>query len=371
MLSRLAVETGGRLTRATNDLSLGYARAQRDLGCRYTIGIYVESGDEGVTHRMTLKVLKPGLRVHHPGQYMFRPESVREEARVMAAFMAPEMFRTDYVRAYPFTLQPRTPGSWDLLIAVNFPVTFGDIDDPDDRSFKTEFGAIVHQRSKIYHEFNRSITVRSPSESAIKERRFTFLEPVILEPGRYTLTVVVAEAGSRPGPGATRIEFEIPDVPRKELMLVAPILGRPRAENIVVRGDGPETDRRRHGSAELAAYDVVGQRGSFEPMIVQRAGELETLLTRNKACLVGTRRQAPETTIGRSLAREEEPGLDLPPIPLELEKDGKVMCQDLFEIIDDAMIDPGHYLFEAVIEESRKMPAVQQVLRFAVEEASP
>ena len=41
MLVRLANDTGGRLTRATNDFSLGFARAQRDLGCRYTIGFYL------------------------------------------------------------------------------------------------------------------------------------------------------------------------------------------------------------------------------------------------------------------------------------------------------------------------------------------
>jgi VWFA-related protein len=39
-LARLASMTGGRLTRNTNDLTIGYARARRDLGCRYTVGFY-------------------------------------------------------------------------------------------------------------------------------------------------------------------------------------------------------------------------------------------------------------------------------------------------------------------------------------------
>jgi hypothetical protein len=39
-LHRLAVDTGGRITKNTNDLSLGIARAERDLACRYTIGVY-------------------------------------------------------------------------------------------------------------------------------------------------------------------------------------------------------------------------------------------------------------------------------------------------------------------------------------------
>ena len=36
------MDTGGRFTEATNDLGLAYSRAQRDLGCTYTLGFYVD-----------------------------------------------------------------------------------------------------------------------------------------------------------------------------------------------------------------------------------------------------------------------------------------------------------------------------------------
>jgi hypothetical protein len=39
-LDRLAADAGGRFSERTNDLSLGYARAQRDQACIYTIGFY-------------------------------------------------------------------------------------------------------------------------------------------------------------------------------------------------------------------------------------------------------------------------------------------------------------------------------------------
>ena len=46
ILSRFATETGGRSAAFTNDLSLTYRRAQRDLSCRYALGFYLETDDE-------------------------------------------------------------------------------------------------------------------------------------------------------------------------------------------------------------------------------------------------------------------------------------------------------------------------------------
>ena len=63
MLTRLANETGGRLTRFTNDFSLAFARAQRDLGCQYTIGFYLrDDGNVDRPRRIKVNVLRPGLR---------------------------------------------------------------------------------------------------------------------------------------------------------------------------------------------------------------------------------------------------------------------------------------------------------------------
>ena len=69
MLARLANETGGRMTRGSNDFSLGYARAQRDLGCKYTIGFYLRPEHGSRPRQITVDVRQPGLRALHPERY--------------------------------------------------------------------------------------------------------------------------------------------------------------------------------------------------------------------------------------------------------------------------------------------------------------
>ena len=70
VLSRLAVDTGGRETVNTNDLTLGAARAARDLGCRYTLGTYVRAGRK-VSGSVLVDVHRRGVRALHPAGYRF------------------------------------------------------------------------------------------------------------------------------------------------------------------------------------------------------------------------------------------------------------------------------------------------------------
>ena len=42
-LSRLANQSGGRMPYFTSDLSMSYRRAERDLSCRYSLGVYVNA----------------------------------------------------------------------------------------------------------------------------------------------------------------------------------------------------------------------------------------------------------------------------------------------------------------------------------------
>ena len=310
MLVRLASDTGGRLTRATNDFSLGFARIQRDLGCRYTVGFYLQRDEEDRPRRLALHVRGAGLRILHATQYKFRSESERRRSTLSAAFFAPEMFQTGYVRAHVFSLHPVTPKSWETLVAVSFPVEFTDAKN----TVQVDFGGVLRQGTRVVHSFHRRVTLRPFEVSSVRERRFMFLEPVNLEPGEYELTVVTAGTeGQRPA--ATRID----PIPKREMMLVQPILGRPRDENIVVRGTGPPGERRRMSPEMAAALDIVATKGSFEPLLVQRADGIEELLARNKACIVGASKRVPDTMIERSVLQGDETAVELPPVALALE----------------------------------------------------
>ena len=86
-LDRLASITGGRLTASSNDFTIGYARARRDLGCRYTIGFYDRKPEEDRTHALRVESAVPGLIVHHASSYSFPSREARRRMTVQAAFM--------------------------------------------------------------------------------------------------------------------------------------------------------------------------------------------------------------------------------------------------------------------------------------------
>jgi hypothetical protein len=362
MLVRLAGDTGGRLTRNTNDLSLAFARAQRDLGCRYTVGFYLKEDAGDRPRRMVLHVKRPGLRARHPGQHVFRTESEKRSGELKAAFFAPEMFQARYLRTHVFPLHPTTPKTWETLLAVSFPVRF----DSADASTEIDFGGVLHSGPKVVHSFNRRVTLNQRAGIPKSERRFTFLEPVELEPGTYELTVVVADAGGEERPGATRIGVEVLAIPKREMMLVQPILGRPRDRNIVVRGDGPTENRKSFDPQLLAAFDIVAGKGSFEPLLVQLAEDVESLYARNKACLVAARDRAADATIERAVVDEDGGAIALPAVPLEMERAGKISCQNVFEVLPEESIDPGRYVLETTVQDSPKRSPVSEALRFAV-----
>jgi hypothetical protein len=353
----------------SNDLSLGYARAQRDLGCRYAVGFYVDRIEEDKARMIRLRVKGAGLEVRYPGQYKVQSPEKMNKVRLMAAFLQPEMFQTDYLRTHLFLLQPRSTKEWDALIAINFPVTFSSEENPE---YEAEFGVVVSAGAGMTHSFNRSVSIRPKQSIPREERRFTFLEPLVLTPGTYSISTVVSTAGDN-APAAVNISINVPDVPLQDLTLVPPILGRPREKNIVIRGDGPEEDRGKYSSEELAPYDVQAAQGSFEPLLVLRTKENEALLSRNKACLVGAKRVSlPDgTSVERSLTAENENPVEMPTFPLSLAKGEKVRCQNIFETLNQKSAGEGQYTFDVIIEKSSKFDEVEHHLPLAISKGEP
>jgi len=362
MLVRLAAETGGRLTRNTNDLSLGFARAERDLGCRYTIGFYLEKQAGSRPRRIAVNVKRPGLRALHPEQYWLRTDAEMRSNRIEAAFHAPEMFSNGFVRATVFPLQPITTDTWEVLVAISFPLRFTE----PGQTIEYDFGAVINRQAVMFHQFNRRLTVRPIGEVDDGDRQFTFLEPVELKPGDYRLTIVTSDVDPANAPAAARIDVTIPPLPKKDTLLVPPILGQPKDRNVLVRGDGPVMERKSMSSEQLASLDIVAQKGTFEPMLILQTDEAAQLLTRNKACLVGKGR-VPEAEIGRVIRQEDEAVLELVSTRLDLGLTGKVRCQNLYEVLQDNALAVGPYLFEASLIEA-KDERLEELVYFAVEE---
>ena len=177
--SRFAIDTGGKLIKNTNDFTLGYATARRDLACRYTLGFYDKQVEEGRSHEIRVAIKRPGLSVSYPAGYAFRTASEKRESLIRAAFIAPSVFQKGIVRTHIFPLHPKDPRTWECMLVVDFPVT---LDSQTSASTECEFGVVVRNGAKLSHTADRKMRIdrTKPGRST---RHVVFSEPVNLEPG--------------------------------------------------------------------------------------------------------------------------------------------------------------------------------------------
>ncbi len=347
-LARLATDTGGRFTERTNDLTLGLARAQRDLTCSYALGFYVDGVVEDKVQRISVKTSRPGLRAIHASKHMFRSEEVQRESKLRAAWFAPEQFQTGLVQAYAFPVRPDSRKRWDTLLSVSFPIPLDLLAQGEQTR---DFGAVVTDGQTVLHRFTRRLTVRPENLDVDGLPRITFLEPVTLKPGQYTLTAVMNDPDGI-DPHAATLRIDVPEIPRRELFLVGPILARTAGPNLVVLG-------RETGG------DEVGSSHSFEPLLVQMIDEPQDLLALTQACMVG-KRGRPAGEVARSLRRTDgELVGSLPDLALDLEGETKVRCQNLLDVVPATALADGDYVFEARLS-GRKSDDRMGKIRFSV-----
>jgi hypothetical protein len=349
----LTVDTGGRYTEATNDLGLAYARAQRDLGCTYTLGFYVDAEVEDRPRRISVHVKRPGMRAIHPSRYIFRSDSEKRQSMLRAAWISPEMFQTGIVRAHAFPLRPTSGGDWEALLAVSFAVPLGN---NGGREVLRYFGASLMGSAGVLHHFSRAVRLEPDSAEVVSEPIVTFLERVKLKPGAYSLAVVVSDPLDE-RPHATQVPIELPEIPKRELFLVGPILGQQSGPNLIVMGGGKSDE------------DTLGAENSFEPLLVQQVDGPVDLVALTQACMIGKKKSKLEskTSVTRSV-RDGEGDLlgELDPVTLQLEGEDRIRCQNLVDILPGKTFSNGEYVFEVGLEAGRGQEDLERTIRFAV-----
>lgn len=336
-------------------MTFAYAKAQRDLSCVYSLGVYLPEDVNDRPRRIVIRVRRPGMRAIHPGLYRPRTEEQRNESLLRASYLVPDAFHRGIIRAHLFPLRPASAAEWNATLVVSFPVPPSDFTGPH---VTRDFGAVIHRDSEVAHRFSRRIQFAATENNAGEERRITFMEPVRLAPGTYTVTAVLADPRAA-DPDALRTTVELPDIPAKELFLVGPILGRRAGPNLVVRG--------------AAGDDEVSGGLSFEPLLVRQIPEPADLVAVTQACYVGAKKpkargRKPSGDVDRALRREGGPEVGtLVPVPLALEGDGPVYCQNLVDVIPGEALPGGGYEYTVRYDPGKKRDPVRGAVRFAVE----
>jgi len=358
-LARLASDTGGRYSENTNDYTLAYARAQRDAACVYTLGFYLTDERFERPRSVIIRVNRPGLRAIHSSRHKARSESEQYTSLLRAAWVAPEMFQTGVVRAHLFPLRPSSKNAWEGLLAVRFPVPLGGGPPVE---IQREFGAVLARGPAVVHRFSRQITLQPEDTAEASEPTITFLEPVTLTPGTYTLTAVLTEPG-RGDPHASKITLEVPEVPRKELFLVDPLLGRVAGGNLVIEGQRVGKDR-------------IRSETTFEPLLIRDLDDPGELVALTQVCWVGSKRGPKakllqDASVDRKLRTADgRPAGDIDPVPLTLDEGTRIRCQNLLDTIPASRLKDGEYTFEATLASPRIDDPPAVTVRFAVGDAA-
>jgi VWFA-related protein len=336
-LWRLASMTGGRLTSNTNDFTIAYARARRDLGCRYTVGFYDHHPEADKQHRVEVNSRRKGVHLLYGARYTFPSEKQRRSQGLEAAFLVPQQFPGGGLRAHLFPLQPQDAKRWNAILVVDFPAVLN----RSASDSTSQFGAVLRKESDVVHRFNRSMVVKSHGgTSSGVAPRVTFIEPVTLPPGNYSLTAVLAGAEDATPFGRVS-DLTVPPLPKHEAILTGPILGRRRGDDVVVYGGG---------DAKGAAGDRLGARASFRPLLDDEVDRAEPLAALTHVCILRPKAEDGPWSVSRKLETGAgESAGSLADVTFNASARTKVQCERLLDELPVAQLKPGRYTFRAVL----------------------
>jgi len=331
-LARLANESGGRFTRNVNDLSVGYARARRDLSCRYAIGYY---SDPDVSRKArTVKVTAKGYQTRTPERVRLWTEEERRTSALRAAFADPGPNDDPLVRVFAYPFRPMSGKSWETFLAVSFPLHL------DADGTRRDFGASLDAAHLNIKTAESLIDFPAPKDGQTGVRPATLYGVRKLKPGPHSLTVAIGE----PGGGklkTSRVEFVIPEVPQGDLIVRGPLLARVAEGGVRMRVDGRETD-------DSDLHDLIGDAG-FEPLLVAQVTPSDALLAGWEICGVNAKEPPAGAVIERRIKMDGEVVHSLEPIPVAMEGKKKLRCQGGLDKLPGGTLDVGKYRFEVAV----------------------
>jgi VWFA-related protein len=333
-LARLATESGGHFTRIVNDLSVGFVRARRDLTCRYALGFYSDPEASRTGRNVRVRVKEDDNRTRAPERIRLWSDEERQASRLRAAFSDPGPNEDPLVRALAFPFRPTSRGSWETLLAVNFPLHVSEQGEKRIVGVALDINTTTPKSGSELFEFparkDGTAGVRPVSLYGVRK----------IKPGSHTLTVAISQPDGQEIK-TTQLNFAIPEVPEGELLVQGPVLVRVDPDGIRLRVEGGKEVK----DAELD--ELIGDAG-FVPLVVSQVKSGDTLLAAWEICAVRT--SAPDgATIERRIISDGEVVHRLDPIPIDLQGGKKLACQSGMDKLPGGVLDEGRYRFEVAV----------------------
>jgi VWFA-related protein len=346
-LARLALETGGRFTRNTNDLSLAYVRAQRDLACRYAIGFYDNQPDEDVVHRVNIKVKRDWARVIHPAHYRFGFDELARESLAETAYTAPVMFEEESVEGFLLPVRPLSPGEWEAAVAIRFPAIA-----PAESTNVVRFGAKLDDHAmRGVHAFDSAMTLGGGAEAEIKH--VVVIEPAFVAPGEYRLSLVVNDPGAGEPQSAISLA-SLPELPKRGLFLVPPLLFQEAPENLAVNwSDG------------YAIFEEPEQLGRLIPLPPGQPVQAGAIIAVTHVCRLRPGKGSSSVEIERALRNGSGELLaEFPTGKLTFREGESDTCKQVVDRLELAELETGELDFSVSIRREDGKEEAMRSLRF-------
>jgi VWFA-related protein len=338
-LSRFANQSGGRMPYYTSDLSMSYRRAQRDLSCFYTIGVYADE-DYGPKRRsIRVHAKGSGHEVRYPEMFrLFTDEEVQEN-RERAAFIDPGPYEHQLVRLQVWPAHPTSTTSWDTLVMLDFPVPVG----KDGATVSLEGALRKRDTGTQIDKYKNQFTVDPPADGSDHVPVTVFGDSKV-KSGEYTLTAVLSQPGGRDVFSASA-DFTVPEAPSDILIMRGPLLARVVPGGKLIRADKNDKPN------DTRLDKVLGDGNSFEPLVVHEVHQDDDTIIYWNACVFGKSQLSSDAVVQRTiLDKDGNKVLALDPIPLNLQSIGKnLVCHDQLDKLAAGSLPVGEYKLDVAI----------------------
>jgi VWFA-related protein len=157
VLARLASDTGGLVGENGTEAAKLYGEIRREMGCRYSLGFYLEADREQAPEDIVVSVAKPAVTVRYPAQVRLWSAAETRASRQRAAFADPEQFENPLVRTVAYPAGPDSTSSWSTLVAIHAPLPIG----PDGETL--DISAELYRDDEKIADFFRRMDFEPPA----------------------------------------------------------------------------------------------------------------------------------------------------------------------------------------------------------------
>ncbi len=329
-LSSLSTDTGGKVFKRTNDLTMFIPVVKEDLSCYYTLGYSPVKKADGKHHALRITIDKPLLKVRSKSGYTDFTEEELKSRELLSALLLPHLYQDIKVVTDIFPLKP-VKDAWETIFQVSMNL----------EEFKLlkyplkeiDFLCSLYGNNEMIKEINQHIKLTLNLEEIDKAPDWIiYQEKCRLESGKYNLVAAIKDTSTEVI-GASEKEISIPEISedtftigsvllKGSLPLEVPLIEKKKSEDIdhsqfLIRPD------KRFSSLETVAI--------MTPICSTNKNPGESLV---------------EGKVKRRILRDDQLLLEFDEISLNDPPDPKSGCYNIVDIIEPEALESGFYTYE-------------------------